>query len=142
MSASNSLETSVLNAYLNNIADDDLLAAGAAGFLYLALHTADPGETGVQTTSEAGYTGYARVAIARSSGSPAWTVTGDTAVNAGQVTWPTAIGGSATCTHWSVGKALSGGSRILFKGALTSSIAVTNNVTPVAAPGALSIVAA
>jgi hypothetical protein len=34
--------------------------------LYLALHTADPGEAGNQTTSEATYTSYARVTVARS----------------------------------------------------------------------------
>lgn len=40
--------------------------------LYVNLHTADPGEAGNQTTSEATYTSYARVAVARTSGG--WTV--------------------------------------------------------------------
>ena len=41
--------------------------------LYVSLHTADPGESGSQTTSEVAYTSYARVAVARTSGG--WTVT-------------------------------------------------------------------
>ena len=36
--------------------------------LYVSLHTANPGATGNQTTSEAAYTSYARVAVARTSG--------------------------------------------------------------------------
>jgi hypothetical protein len=48
-----------------NIADN----AGSSPLtnLYLALHTADPGVGGSQTTSEASYTGYARVAVPRST---------------------------------------------------------------------------
>ena len=43
-------------------------AASPLTSMYLALHTADPGELGnSQSTSEIAYTGYARVAIARSS---------------------------------------------------------------------------
>lgn len=41
------------------------------GSLYVSLHTADPGAGGNQTTSECAYTGYARVAVSRTSG---WTV--------------------------------------------------------------------
>ena len=33
--------------------------------LFWALHTADPGEAGAQNTSEATYTGYARIAVSR-----------------------------------------------------------------------------
>src|SRR5882762_5387367 len=42
-----------------------LPASATVGSLYLSLHTADPGVTGDQTTSEATYTSYARVAVAR-----------------------------------------------------------------------------
>lgn len=45
---------------------------------YVSLHTGDPGEAGDQTTNEATYAGYARVAVARDSGG--WTVTGSQAL--------------------------------------------------------------
>ena len=63
MSASNSFETSLLqhilqNADIANIGDaTGLRGSTTAGNLYIALHTADPGEAGNQGTSEANYTG-------------------------------------------------------------------------------------
>ena len=49
-----------------NVADN--AASSPLTNLYVSLHTADPGEAGDQTTSEISYTGYARVAVARSTG--------------------------------------------------------------------------
>lgn len=55
-----------------NIGDaTGLVGSGTAGSFYVSLHTADP-SAGNQTTSETSYTGYTRVAVARSSGG--WTV--------------------------------------------------------------------
>lgn len=49
-----------------NIGDaTGLVGSSTAGSLYVALHTADP-SAGNQNTSEATYTSYARVAVARS----------------------------------------------------------------------------
>ena len=48
-----------------NIADNATTAP--LTLLYISLHTADPGAAGAQNTSEAAYTGYARVAVARPS---------------------------------------------------------------------------
>ena len=42
--------------------------------IFYALHSADPGEAGTQATNEVAYTGYARVAVARTVGGH--TVTG------------------------------------------------------------------
>ena len=50
---------------LANIADN--AATSPLTLLYISLHTADPGAAGAQNTSEAAYTGYARVAVARSA---------------------------------------------------------------------------
>lgn len=114
-----------------------LRGSTTAGSLYVALHTADPGEAGDQTTSEATYTSYARVAVARSGAG--WTVSGTAptqAANAAAVNFPTCTGGSSTCTFFSVGVAASGASKILYSGAITS-LAVTNGITPTAAIGAL-----
>lgn len=49
-----------------------IVGSGAAGSLYISLHTSDPGAAGDQTTNESGYTSYARVAVARTSGG--WTI--------------------------------------------------------------------
>ena len=48
-----------------NLADN--AATAPLTNVFVALHTADPGEAGDQTTSEATYTGYARIAVARTS---------------------------------------------------------------------------
>ena len=70
---SNSSENNLMLLVFNNTAwanvgnAGGLLPSSVAGSFYISLHTADPGETGSQTTSEANYTGYARVGVARSS---------------------------------------------------------------------------
>ena len=69
MSKSNTFETELLALIFNATAIADLAENDATApltNLYVALHTADPGEAGVQNTSETAYTGYARVAVARS----------------------------------------------------------------------------
>lgn len=143
MSASNYLENGLLEHILNN---DDIAGIGdatglrgssAAGSLYLSLHTADPGEGGSQTTNEVNYTDYARVALARDG--TKWTVTGAQAVNAATVTWPTAAGGSSLATHWAIGTDSAGAGNLLFKGAMTAPLSVSNGIAPTAAAGALVI---
>ncbi len=116
-----------------NIADN--AATSPLTNLYVALHTADPGEAGDQTTSEANYTGYARVAVARTSGG--WTVTGNQASNTAVVTFGACTAGSNVITHFSVGVASSGATKILYSGALTASLSVSAGITPSAAAGAL-----
>src|SRR6266478_2191254 len=105
-----------------NIADN--AASSPLTNLYVALHTADPGETGDQTTSETSYTGYARVAVARTSGG--WTLSGTAptqVANAAAVTFGLCTSGTPTLTHFSVGVAASSTSKMLYGGALTSSLA-------------------
>jgi hypothetical protein len=95
--------------------------------LFVALHTADPGEAGDQTASEATYTGYARVSVARDSSG--WTVSGNQASNTAEIAFPECTGGTNTITHCSVGLASSGASQILWKAALTASLSVSNAIT-------------
>ncbi|MDP1867006.1 MAG: hypothetical protein Q8L13_11785 [Bradyrhizobium sp.] len=114
------------------------LADNAAGSpltsLYVALHTADPGEAGTQSTSEISYTGYARVAVLRSAGG--WTVTGNSVSPLADVSFPISAGGTGgTATHASVGVASSGASKILYSGALSPNIVVTTGVTPIITTG-------
>lgn len=96
--------------------------------LYVSLHTADPGEAGNQTTNEATYTSYARVAVARTSGG--WTVSANQASNTAEVLFPECTGGSNTITHVAVGTAASGAGQLLYSGALTTSVSVSNLITP------------
>lgn len=145
MSASNSFEDTMLkhifqNANIANVGDaTGLRGSTTAGTLYIALHTADPGEGGDQTTSEATYTGYARVGVARDSSN--WTVSGTAptqAANTNAVNFALCTAGSNTITHFSIGLASSGASVIVISGALGASLAVSNGITPSFAAGQLA----
>ncbi len=126
-----------------NIGDaTGLRGSTTAGVLYVSLHTADPGETGDQTTSEANYTGYARVSVARASGAGGFTVSADTASNASAVTFGACTAGSSTCTYVGFGTASTAAGHLVASGALTASLAVTAGITPSFAIGALTAVAA
>lgn len=110
--------------------------------LYVSLHTADPGETGNQGTSETTYTGYStsgRIAVARTSGG--WTVSGTTQVaNAGAINFSACTGGSTqTITHAGIGTLASGTGKLLVSGALSAPLDVSNGITPSFAAGALIV---
>lgn len=132
MSKSNTFESDMLALIFNgtpiaNLADN--AAASPLTNLYLALHTTDPGEAGVQSTNEVAYTGYARVAVARSSGG--WTVSGGSvsptaAIEFGEMT----AGTPGTAGYVSIGVASSGAGKILYSGALTPSVAFNVGVVP------------
>lgn len=108
-----------------NIADN--AATAPLTNLSVALHSADPGVGGTQATSEVAYTGYARVNVARGAG---WTVTGNSVSPAANIDFPAATGGTATATHWSVGVASSGSTKILHTGAISPTISISSGVTP------------
>jgi len=96
-----------------------------------ALHTADPGDAGTQTTSEATYSSYGRVNVLRTSGG--WTVSGSSPTQVAPVAainFPAGTGGSGTVTHFSTGKSGGGATAILFSGTVTPNIATGNGVTP------------
>lgn len=143
MSATNAFEAAILDLiFLNidaaNVGDAaGLQNSASAGSFYISLHTGDPGEAGDQTTSEATYTSYARVAVARTSGG--WTRSGNNIFNTAAITFPQATGGSNTITHFGIGSASSGSGNLFFKGALNSSIAVSNGITPEFAIGDLDV---
>jgi len=105
--------------------------------LYVALHTADPGEAGNQQTSEATYTSYARVTVARDA--TGWDVVGNQASNDDLLQFPQCTGGSNTITHVSIGTAVSGAGQIIYSGALNASLDVSNLIQPQFAANALTI---
>lgn len=99
-----------------NLADN--AASSPLTNLYLSLHSAFPGLAGDQTTSEAGYTGYGRQAVARSGSG--WTVTGNAATLAAIASFGLCTSGSGTYTHFCVGTASSGTGKILRIGVIGS----------------------
>ncbi len=130
----NAAETALLQLLFENA---DWLAIGDAGGLlgsvadgswYFSLHTSDPGEAGNQTTNEATYTSYARVAVARST--VGFTVTGDSVSPDAEIPFPAATGGSETATHFGVGTAVSGVGNLIISGTVTPNIVIATGVTP------------
>jgi hypothetical protein len=95
--------------------------------VYVSLHTADP-TSGNQTTSEAAYTGYARVGVVRTSSG--WTQSSNTVVPVSAITFPAATGGSETESYAGLGTSASGAGVLWFAGAISPTIAVSNGVTP------------
>jgi len=130
MSKGNTLENDLLKLLFNATAIADLAqddGSSPATTLTVALHTGDPGETGDQSTSEISYTGYARIAVARTSGG--WTVTANSVspvanIDFGQMT----AGAGGTVTHFSVGTGVA--NKLLYSGTVTPNIVVTNGVIP------------
>jgi hypothetical protein len=110
-----------------NIADN--AASSPLTNLFVSLHTADPGETGSQTTSEIAYTSYARVAVARTSSG--WTVTGHSVSPVSNISFPAGTGGSGTATHFGIGTASSGTGKLLYRGTITAPIVCGSGVTPI-----------
>ena len=140
MSKGNTFENDFLKLVFNgtaiaNLADNAATSPNTS--LFVSLHTADPGEAGSQTTSEATYTGYARVGVARTSGG--WTVTNNSVANTAAITFPQCTGGTNTITHFAVGTASSSTGKVLYKGALTASLAVSNLIIPEFAAGTLTV---
>lgn len=143
MSATNAFEDKILGLYLTNVDATNIGDAGGlrgsvtAGSVYCSLHTANPNETGTQTTSEAAYSPYARQAIPRTTAG--WTVLSGTCDNDSAINFPLCTAGSETITHFGLGSAISGVGNLDIWGALTSGLVVSANVTPSFAAGALDV---
>jgi hypothetical protein len=131
MSFSNTAETAVLNQVFVGTA----LAWNANTDLWIALHTADPGEAGTAVTSESAYGSYARVTLTRATD---FTVTGNQVSNANLEQFPQCSSGSETITHASIVTTASGAGTIIARAALTSSIVVSTGVQPQFAANALT----
>lgn len=102
MSFTNAAENSVLdllfvNVDYANVGDAaGLQNSAAAGSFYIALTTTSPTDAGT-ITGETTYTGYERVAVARTAGG--WTVSGNAVSNAALVTFGENTAGTPTITH-------------------------------------------
>ena len=142
MSMTNAAEAALLDLlFLNtdwaNIGDAaGLQNSAAAGSFFISLHSADPGEAGNQSTSEISYTGYARVAVARTAGG--WTRSVSTISNTALVQFGQCTGGTATATHFGIGTDSTGAGNLLLKGALNASLSISNGIQPQFAAGAMT----
>jgi hypothetical protein len=130
MSKSNAFENALLKLEFQAIAQADIAqndSSSPATTLTLALHTADPGEAGDQSTNEIAYTPYARVAVPRDA--TGFTVAGNAVSLAANADFPTMTAGAGgTATHWSVGTGV--GNAMLYSGPITPPIVVANGVLP------------
>ena len=129
MSKSNAMENDVLKLIFNATAWADLAendSSSPASTLTVALHTADPGEAGTQSTNECAYGSYARQTVARTSGG--WTVTNNSVSPVASIDFPQASSGTETVTHFSVGTGVS--NYMLYSGTVTPNISVSTGVTP------------
>jgi len=131
MSIGNTTENSILDLIFSatawaNYADD--AASAAQTNIHVGLNTGDPGDGGSMSTSEASYTNYARVNVARSTG---WTGASSGSVSpAATVGFPAGGGGSGTVSYFSTGKTGGGAAVILLSGTVTPNIVTGASITP------------
>lgn len=129
-SKGDTFENDLLKLIFNATAIADLAendASSPATTLSVALHTADPGESGTQATNEASYTGYARITVARTSGG--WTVTNNSVSPVANIDFGECTAScTGSLTHWSVGTGVS--NKLLYKGTLTPNITMATGVIP------------
>jgi hypothetical protein len=104
------------------------VVSGALTELWVALHTANPGAAGNQATSEAAYTGYARVGIVRTSSG--WSLSGEEINPVSNISFPTCTGGTETETYASIGTDQTGTGEILYSGPITPPISVSPGIPP------------
>jgi hypothetical protein len=123
------LDLFFLNSAFANVGDvPGLQPSATAGNFWLSLHTADPGAGGNQTTSEATYTGYGRVSVARSGSG--WIRTGNVISPLSTIVFGADTAGTQTLTHAGIGSASSGAGHLWWSGAITPNIAVAVGITP------------
>lgn len=131
MSMSNTTETAALDCFLRGT--DPSYRAGATQ--YLALFTADPGES-ASLAAEANYTGYSRVALTKSS---AWTGSASPFTNAALIQFGACSAGTNAITHFAVVDTSSGAVNMMISGALSATLNVSSGIQPQFSAGTLSI---
>lgn len=131
MSLSDTTETAALNCFLRGI--DPSYRAGATQ--YLALFSADPGESG-SLAAEATYTGYARVALTKAS---SWTGTSSPFTNTNLIQFGACTAGTTAATHFAVVDTVSGAVSMMISGALSATLNISAGIQPQFQAGALSV---
>lgn len=144
MPATDQLEDDLLDLMFTNVQAPNwgdasgLQPAGTVGSNHISLHTATLNDTHTdQTQSEAAYTSYARIAVARSVAE--WTVAAGLVDNDNEILFPEATGGSETETYFGLGFALAGAGYLQLYGAVSPNLDVSSGVQPRFQAGQLDI---
>lgn len=128
---SNTFANDLLRLVFNGRAIDGLAdnAGAALAHLYMSLHTEDPQADGAQDTAEVNYDGYARVAVARTAAG--FTIDGAVMNPTETHEFGEMVGGTnQTATHLCIGTDATGPGKVLFRFALSPTIALAEGVTP------------
>jgi hypothetical protein len=121
---------------VKTIFNDTALPWAAINNIYVSLHTADP-SAGDQTTAEATYGAYDRVAVVRTASG--WAAANPTS-NVGEILFPECTTGTNVITHLALGTvAKPGTGQILYSGALTAPITVSALIAPRILAGQLTV---
>lgn len=143
MSKSDYFENAWLKLLLQNIAiggigdTGGLLPSAAAGSLFLSLHSASPGEAGSPATNEIGYTGYARVAIPRTSSD--WSVVGNLGSNLNEISFANCAGNPTSAYYFGLCTAITGGNLLYSNSLDTTPLVINVNSFPRFVVGALQV---
>ncbi len=145
MSATNLFEDDLLDLIFTNVAAPNvgdaagLLPSATANNFHISLHTGNviSDTSTLQTDTEAAYTGYGRVAVARSTAG--WTVASGTVTNDAAITFGQSSTGPETETDVGIGFATSGAGVLQIFSTLDADLLVNNLVTPEFAISALAI---
>ena len=131
MSKSNTAEADVLKLIFQGVSIAGIAdnAATPLTALWVALHTADPGETGTQSTNECTYGSYARQSVGRTS--TGFSINGSIISPVANVNFATASSGTETATYFSVGVTSTGAGEILYSGSLTPTVSIATGVAPI-----------
>lgn len=143
MSATNTLEAAMVALFFNGTTADGIAENDSTTpytQYWISLHTANPGETGSQNTSEVAYTGYGRIAVDRDSSG--FTCSGNTATNAEQLTYGKCTASPGTdITYVGLGTDETGAGTLLNYLALDNPIVMAVGATPIFEAGALDFTA-
>lgn len=136
MSVTTTFATDILALILNdtpiaNIADSAVSSPITSW--YVSLHTASPGAAGTQATSEAAYTGYARIEVTRDT--DGFSVAAGVGTNVEELTFgQVSANPGSDISHVGFGTASSGDGALKIYGALSSSIVMQVGTVPIFDP--------
>ena len=139
MSMDNALESAVLDFILKGT--DPSWRAGATQYAALVTDVGGAVDEANPIANECTYTGYARVALTKSS---AWSGSGNSRTNASQIQWGkrTDAGATQTATAVVIVDTSSGAVNMAMIAEMADDLAISQNITPIVGAGDLTITAA
>jgi hypothetical protein len=131
MSKGNTFEQNFLQLIYNTTAITNLAQNGVSPItsIQIALHTADPGETGNQGTNETTYGGYTRKAVSRNSSNWSCSSSGSMTMQSAQ-DFQAPSSGTPTITHFSLGGGTSGATRYFHAGVISPNVTLAVGIVP------------